>query len=68
LLRLCILTRAAKVPTGPDGLHEIKHDENPLIVQREGSHATPSASASASATSAATSAATSLSGRVDISV
>jgi hypothetical protein len=58
LLRLCILTRAAKVPTGPDGLHEIKHDGNRLIVQREGSHATASA----------TPAATSLSGRVDISV
>jgi hypothetical protein len=61
LLRLCILTCAAKVPTGPDGLHEIKHDGNSLIVQREGSHATRSASATASA-------ATSLFRRFEISV
>jgi hypothetical protein len=47
-------------PNRPDGPHDIKHDENALIMQREGSHATPSASA--------TPAATSLSGRVDISV
>jgi hypothetical protein len=61
LVRLCILTRATKVPTGLDGLHEIKHDENLLIVRREGSHATPSATATSAA-------ATGLSGRVDISV
>jgi ATP-dependent DNA ligase len=28
--------------TGPDWLHEIKHDGYRLIVQREGSHATTS--------------------------
>src|SRR5829696_3680439 len=33
----CIPTRAAKVPAGPDWIHEIKHDGFRLIVQREGS-------------------------------
>jgi ATP-dependent DNA ligase len=33
----CIPTRATKVPTGPDWLHEIKHDGYRMIVQREGS-------------------------------
>jgi bifunctional non-homologous end joining protein LigD len=32
----CIPTRGAKVPAGPDWLHEIKHDGYRLIVQREG--------------------------------
>jgi hypothetical protein len=32
----CIPTRAIKVPTGPDWLHEIKHDGYRLIVQRDG--------------------------------
>ena len=32
----CIPTRATKVPTGPDWLHEIKHDGYRLIVQRDG--------------------------------
>ncbi len=41
-----IPTRATNVPAGPDWLHEIKHDVYRLIVQREGSHATPSTSLS----------------------
>jgi bifunctional non-homologous end joining protein LigD len=37
LFQPCIPTRATKVvPTGPDWLHEIKHDGYRLIVQREG--------------------------------
>jgi ATP-dependent DNA ligase len=32
----CIPTRGKKVPTGPDWIHEIKHDGYRLIVQREG--------------------------------
>jgi bifunctional non-homologous end joining protein LigD len=32
----CIPTRAIKVPTGPDWIHEIKHDGYRLIVQRDG--------------------------------
>src|SRR5437588_13066489 len=36
LFEPCIPTRATKVPTGPDWLHEIKHDGYRLIVQREG--------------------------------
>ncbi|MDI3560010.1 DNA ligase [Bradyrhizobium sp. Arg816] len=32
----CIPTRHAKVPTGPDWIHEIKHDGYRLIVQRDG--------------------------------
>jgi bifunctional non-homologous end joining protein LigD len=32
----CLPTRGTKVPTGPDWLHEIKHDGYRLIVQREG--------------------------------
>ena len=32
----CIPTRAIKVPTGADWIHEIKHDGYRLIVQREG--------------------------------
>src|SRR5215212_1290407 len=31
----CIPTRGTKVPSGPDWLHEIKHDGHRLIVQRE---------------------------------
>ena len=42
-----IPTRATNVPAGPDWLHEISMTI-PLIVQREGSHATPSASTSTS--------------------
>ncbi len=34
LFQPCIPTRATKVPTGPDWLHEIKHDGYRLIVQR----------------------------------
>jgi bifunctional non-homologous end joining protein LigD len=30
----CIPTRAARVPTGPNGIHEIKHDGYRLIVQK----------------------------------
>src|SRR6202167_777243 len=30
----CIPTRAAKVPAGPDWIHEIKHDGYRLIVQK----------------------------------
>ena len=30
----CIPTRAAKVPTGPDWIYEIKHDGYRLIVQK----------------------------------
>src|ERR1700682_2472934 len=36
LFEPCIPTRAAKVPAGPDWIHEIKHDGYRLIVQREG--------------------------------
>jgi mRNA-degrading endonuclease toxin of MazEF toxin-antitoxin module len=57
---LCERSRATRVPIDPDRLHEIKHDRQRLIVQREGSHA------AAAATSAATT--TSLSGRLEISV
>ena len=57
LLRLCIPTRVTKVPTGPDWLHEIKHDGYRLIVRREGSHATSSATTT-----------TSLSGHFEMSV
>ena len=32
----CIPTRATAVPTGPDWIHEIKHDGYRLIVQRDG--------------------------------
>ena len=32
----CIPTRGTNVPSGPDWLHEIKHDGYRLIVQREG--------------------------------
>jgi hypothetical protein len=32
----CIPTRAAKPPTGPDWIHEIKHDGYRLIVRRDG--------------------------------
>src|SRR3982751_4388717 len=32
----CIPTRGTKVPSGPDWLHEIKHDGYRLIVEREG--------------------------------
>src|SRR6202049_4455756 len=32
----CIPTRGTKVPTGPDWIHEIKHDGYRLIIQREG--------------------------------
>ncbi|MET4418310.1 RNA ligase family protein [Bradyrhizobium sp. RT3a] len=32
----CIPTRGAKVPAGPDWIHEIKHDGYRLIVQRDG--------------------------------
>ena len=32
----CIPTRGTKVPSGPDWVHEIKHDGYRLIVQREG--------------------------------
>src|ERR1700712_957995 len=31
----CIPTRAAKVPAGPDWIHEIKHDGYRLIVQKD---------------------------------
>ena len=36
LFQPCIPTRAIKVPTGPDWLHEVKHDGYWLIVQRDG--------------------------------
>jgi len=36
LFQPCIPTRAIKVPTGPDWLHEVKHDGYRLIVQRDG--------------------------------
>src|SRR4051812_33890213 len=36
LYRPCIPSRATKVPTGPDWLHEIKHDGYRLIVVRDG--------------------------------
>jgi bifunctional non-homologous end joining protein LigD len=40
LFEPCIPTRAAKVPAGPDWIHEIKHDGYRygyrLIVQRDG--------------------------------
>ena len=32
----CIPSRATKVPTGPDWLHEIKHDGYRMLIQREG--------------------------------
>jgi bifunctional non-homologous end joining protein LigD len=32
----CIPTRGTKVPSGPDWLHEVKHDGFRLIVQRDG--------------------------------
>jgi bifunctional non-homologous end joining protein LigD len=32
----CIPTRAAKAPSGPDWVHEIKHDGYRLIVRRDG--------------------------------
>jgi bifunctional non-homologous end joining protein LigD len=32
----CVPTRGAKVPSGPDWLHEIKHDGYRLIVHRDG--------------------------------
>ena len=32
----CIPTRSAKPPTGPDWIHEIKHDGCRLIVRRDG--------------------------------
>src|SRR3954470_21642877 len=32
----CLPTPAQQVPSGPDWLHEIKHDGYRLIVQREG--------------------------------
>jgi ATP-dependent DNA ligase len=32
----CIPTRGTKVPSGPDWIHEIKHDGYRLIVQRDG--------------------------------
>jgi bifunctional non-homologous end joining protein LigD len=32
----CIPTRGTKVPSGPDWLHEVKHDGYRLIVQRDG--------------------------------
>ena len=35
----CIPTRGAKVPAGPDWIHEIKHDGYRLIVQRDGARA-----------------------------
>src|SRR3954466_5005678 len=31
----CIPTRGTEVPSGPDWLHEVKHDGYRLIVQRE---------------------------------
>lgn len=36
LFEPCLPTRATKVPTGPDWIHEIKHDGYRLIVQRDG--------------------------------
>jgi bifunctional non-homologous end joining protein LigD len=35
LFEPCIPTRATKVPSGPDWIHEIKHDGYRLIVQRQ---------------------------------
>jgi len=32
----CIPSRGTKVPTGPDWIHEVKHDGYRMIVQREG--------------------------------
>jgi bifunctional non-homologous end joining protein LigD len=32
----CIPPRGIKVPTGPDWIHEIKHDGYRLVVQRDG--------------------------------
>src|SRR4051812_30406572 len=32
----CLPSRGTKVPTGPDWIHEVKHDGYRLIVQREG--------------------------------
>jgi bifunctional non-homologous end joining protein LigD len=36
LFEPCIPTRGTKVPSGPDWIHEIKHDGYRLIVQRDG--------------------------------
>jgi ATP-dependent DNA ligase len=36
LFRPCIPTRAFKVPSGPDWVHEIKHDGYRLQVRRNG--------------------------------
>jgi bifunctional non-homologous end joining protein LigD len=36
LFEPCIPTRATHVPTGPDWIHEVKHDGYRLIVQRDG--------------------------------
>ena len=30
----CLPTRAKSVPTGPEWIHEVKHDEYRLMVQR----------------------------------
>jgi ATP-dependent DNA ligase len=35
-LEPCIPTRGTKVPTGPDWIHEIKHDGYRMIVHRDG--------------------------------
>ena len=35
LFEPCIPTRGTKVPTGPDWIHEIKHDGYRLIVQKD---------------------------------
>src|ERR1700722_4948217 len=35
LFEPCIPTRATQVPTGPDWIHEIKHDGYPRILQRQ---------------------------------
>ena len=37
----CIPTRAAKPPSGPDWVHEIKHDGYRLIVRRDGNSRAP---------------------------
>jgi ATP-dependent DNA ligase len=36
LIQPCIPTRAAMPPSGPDWVHEIKHDGYRLIVRRHG--------------------------------
>jgi bifunctional non-homologous end joining protein LigD len=36
LYQPCIPTRATKVPSHPDWLHEVKHDGFRLIVSRDG--------------------------------